>query len=37
LLDSLAGRLAMRLAFATQKLFLRRDWGSGYVVRARKR
>jgi SAM-dependent methyltransferase len=37
LLASPPGRLAMRLAFATQKLFLRRDWGSGYIVRARKR
>ena len=37
LLSSRPGRLALRLAFATQKLFLKQDWGSGYVVRARKR
>jgi SAM-dependent methyltransferase len=37
LLDSPPGRLALRLAFATQKLFLDKDWGSGYIVRARKR
>lgn len=37
LLGSAAGRLALRLAFATQKLFLNKDWGSGYIVRARKR
>lgn len=37
LLESLAGRSALRLAFAIQKLFLRKDWGSGYIVRARRR
>jgi SAM-dependent methyltransferase len=36
-LDSIPGRIALRLAFATQKLFLERDWGSGYLVRACKR
>lgn len=37
LLESLPGRLAIRWFLATQKLFLQRDWGSGYIVRARKR
>lgn len=36
LLNSAPGRLALRLAMATQKLFLKKDWGSGYIVRARK-
>lgn len=37
LLRSLPGRFAIRLFLAIQKLFLRKDWGSGYIVRARKR
>jgi len=37
LLDSPPGRLTLRLAFVAQKLFLNKDWGSGYIVRARKR
>lgn len=36
LLKSLPGRLAIRFFLATQRLFLGRDWGSGYVLRARK-
>lgn len=35
LLRSLPGRLALRFFFAVQKLFLRTDQGSGYVLRAR--
>ena len=34
LLSSLPGRLAMRSAMRLQDLFLERDWGSGYVLRA---
>jgi SAM-dependent methyltransferase len=37
LLKSLPGRLAIRFFLATQKLFLGLDWGSGYIVRARKK
>jgi SAM-dependent methyltransferase len=37
LLASPPGQLSLRLAFATQKLFLNKDWGSGYIVCARKR
>ena len=37
LLKSLPGRLAIRFFLATQKLFLNKDWGSGYIVRARRR
>ena len=37
LLSSPPGRLAIRLFLAAQNLFLRQDWGSGYIVRARKR
>lgn len=36
LLKSWPGRLAMRMAITLQRLFLERDWGSGYVLRARK-
>lgn len=36
LLKSLPGRLAIRFFLFTQKLFLDRDWGSGYVLRARR-
>lgn len=37
LLKSLPGRLAIRFFLAAQKLFLRLDWGSGYIVRARRK
>lgn len=36
-LNSAAGRLALRLALWTQNAFLQRDWGNGYIVRARRR
>lgn len=34
LLASMPGKLALRACFALQRLFLRRDWGSGYILRA---
>ncbi len=37
LLKSLPGRLAIRFFLGTQKLFLNKDWGSGYILRARRR
>jgi hypothetical protein len=36
ILNSLAGRLTMRFAFALQHLTVNRDWGIGYLVMARK-
>ena len=33
-LASLPGRVVMRSAMALQNLFLERDWGSGYLLRA---
>ena len=37
LLKSLPGRMAIRFFLAAQGLFLGKDWGSGYIVRARLR
>lgn len=37
LLDSPPGRAALSLCDTLQKRFLKRDWGTGYIVRARKR
>lgn len=36
LMASLPGKLALRTFLAAQRLFLRRDWGSGYILRARR-
>lgn len=34
--DTVPGRFALRISFAAQALFARTDWGSGYLVLARK-
>jgi SAM-dependent methyltransferase len=36
-LNSWAGRTALRCCLGVQRLFLGRDWGSGYVLRATRR
>lgn len=37
LIDSLPGRFALRLALAAQAITTRTDWGSGYLVQAKRR
>lgn len=37
LLSSFAGRLAIRTFMQIQRIFLRKDFGSGYIARARRR